>query len=103
MSIRRSARLLLCIGASAGIALDAFVLPGEAEPAARVAAATAANPTPGYRSLEDTFYSDIRPATPEQQLPKSLEKKADAQASYMEGLLLEEEGDYEEALAAYTR
>src|SRR6202021_3700988 len=58
---------------------------------------------PRYRSLEDTFYSDIRPATPEQQLPKSVEKKADAQASYMEGLLLEEEGDYEEALTAYSR
>src|SRR5271165_5732865 len=100
MSIWRSARLLLCIGASAGMALGAFNLPGEAEPVALVATAT---PTPRYRSLEDTFYSDIRPATPEEQLPKSLEKKADAQASYMEGLLLEEEGDYEEALAAYTR
>jgi tetratricopeptide (TPR) repeat protein len=103
MSIWRSARLLLCIGASAGIALGAFISPGRAEPVALVAMTTTANATPRYRSLEDTFYSDIRPATPEQQLPKSLEKKADAQASYMEGLLLEEEGDYEEALAAYTR
>jgi tetratricopeptide (TPR) repeat protein len=103
MSIWRSARLLLCIGASAGMALGTFNLPGEAEPVTLIAMATTANPTPRYRSLEDTFYSDIRPATPEQQLAKSLEKKADAQASYMEGLLLEEEGDYEEALAAYTR
>ena len=103
MSIWRSARLLLCIGASAGIVLGAFKLPAEAEPVGLVAMATTANRAPRYRSLEDTFYSDIRPATPEQQLPKSLEKKADAQASYMEGLLLEEEGDYEEALAAYTR
>jgi len=103
MSIWRSARLLLCIGASAGIVLGAFKLPAEAEPVGLVAMATTANPATRYRSLEDTFYSDIRPATPEQQLPKSLEKKADAQASYMEGLLLEEEGDYEEALAAYTR
>src|SRR5271165_3175431 len=103
MSIWRWARLLLCIGASAGMALGTFNLPGEAEPATLIAMATTANPTPRYRSLEDTFYSDIRPATPEQQLAKSLEKKADAQASYMEGLLLEEEGDYEEALAAYTR
>ena len=103
MSIWRSARLLLCIGASAGMALGTFNLPGEAEPVTLIAMTTTANPTPRYRSLEDTFYSDIRPATPEQQLAKSLEKKADAQASYMEGLLLEEEGDYEEALAAYTR
>jgi tetratricopeptide (TPR) repeat protein len=36
-------------------------------------------------------------------LPKILEKKADAQASYMEGLLLEEEGDYEAALVAYSK
>jgi len=103
MSIWRSARLLLCIGASVGTAFGAFELPGKAGPAALVAMASTASPTPRYRSLEDTFYSDIRPATPEQQLPKGLEKKADAQASYMEGLLLEEEGDYEEALAAYTR
>jgi tetratricopeptide (TPR) repeat protein len=103
MSIWRSACLLLCIGTSAGTALGAFKLPGEAEPVALVATASTASPTPRYRSLEDTFYSDIRAATPEQQLPKSLERKADAQASYMEGLLLEQEGDYEEALAAYTR
>ena len=103
MSIWRSARLLLCIGASAGTALGAVELPGEAGPVALMATASTASPTPSYRSLEDTFYSDIRPATPEQQLPRSLEKKADAQASYMEGLLLEQEGDYEEALAAYTR
>jgi tetratricopeptide (TPR) repeat protein len=103
MSIWRSARLLLCIGASAGTALGAFKLPGEAKPVALVAMATTASPTPRYKSQEDTFYSDIHPATPEQQLQKSLERKADAQASYMEGLLLEQEGDYEEALAAYTR
>src|ERR1700736_6905805 len=103
MSNWRSARPLLCIGASAGIVLGAFKLPGGAEPVALVALATTANATPRYRSLEDTFYSDIRPATPEQQLSKRVEKKADAQASYMEGLLLEEEGDYEEALIAYSR
>ena len=103
MSIWRSARLLLCIGASVGTALGAVKLPKEAEPVSLVAVASTATPAPRYRNLEDTFYSDIRGATPEQQLPKSLENKADAQASYMEGLLLEEEGDYEEALAAYTR
>jgi tetratricopeptide (TPR) repeat protein len=103
MSIWRSARLLLCIGASVGTALGAVKLPKEAEPVGLVAVASTATPAPRYRNPEDAFYSDIRPATPEQQLPKSLENKADAQASYMEGLLLEEEGDYEEALAAYTR
>ena len=84
-------------------ALGAAKLPSEAGPVAMMATASTASPTPSYRSLEDTFYSDIRPATLEQQLPRTLEKKADAQASYMEGLLLEQEGDYEEALAAYTR
>jgi tetratricopeptide (TPR) repeat protein len=103
MSIWRPARLLLCIGASAGIALEVFAVSGEAGQSPLVLLAARASSTPKYRSLEDIFYSDIRPATPEQQLPKSLEKRADAQASYMEGLLLEEEGDYEAALSAYSR
>jgi tetratricopeptide (TPR) repeat protein len=103
MSTWRSARLLLCIGASAGATLGTFELRGQTVKTPLVTMVSTASPAPRYRSLEDTFYSDIRPATPQQQLPKSLEKKADAQASYMEGLLLEEEGDYEEALAAYTR
>jgi tetratricopeptide (TPR) repeat protein len=103
MSTWRPARLLLCIAANAGISLGVFVISGEAgQPLPAVLAATSSS-TPTYRSLEDTFYSDIRPATPEQQLPKSLEKRADAQASYMEGLLLEEEGDYEAALSAYSK
>ena len=95
--------MLLCIGASAGATLGTFEVRGETLKAPLVTMVSTASPAPRYPSLEDTFYSDIRPATPQQQLPKSLEKKADAQASYMEGLLLEEEGDYEEALAAYTR
>jgi tetratricopeptide (TPR) repeat protein len=103
MSTWRPARLLLCVGASVGTSLGALVTAGEAEQGLPVVVASKAASVPRYRSLEDTFYSDIRPATPEQQLPKSLEKKADAQASYMEGLLLEEEGDYEDALAAYSR
>src|SRR3984885_10001710 len=102
MSTWSPARLLLCVGASVGTSLGAFLTTGEAGQAFPVVASKATS-TPKYRSLEDTFYSDIRPATPEQQLPKSLEKKADAQASYMQGLLLEEEGEYEEALAAYSR
>src|ERR1700693_3158626 len=103
MCTLRPARLLLCLGASVGTSLGALVTTGEAEQVLPVVVASKAASVPRYRSLEDTFYSDIRPAAPDQQLAKSLEKKADAQASYMEGLLLEEEGDYEEALAAYTR
>jgi tetratricopeptide (TPR) repeat protein len=103
MSSWNPARLLLCAGTSLGTVLGALVSTGEAEQGLPVAVASKATSVPRYRSLEDTFYSDIRPATPEQQLPKSVEKKADAQASYMEGLLLEEEGDYEEALTAYSR
>ena len=103
MSIWRPARLLLCVGASVGTSLGMFVTRGAAEQPVPGTVASKADAAPKYRSLEDTFYSDIRPATPEQQLPKSVERKADAQASYMEGLLLEEEGDYEGALAAYSR
>src|ERR1700730_16700318 len=103
MSIWRSARLLLCVVASVAASLGACVTRGEAEMALPDLVVSKVSPAPKYRSLEDTFYSDIRPATPEQQLPKSLEKKADAQAAYMEGILLEEEGDYEAALAAYSR
>jgi tetratricopeptide (TPR) repeat protein len=103
MSTWKPACVLLCAGASVGTMLGAFVTTGEAEQGLPVAVASKASSVPRYRSLEDTFYSDIRPATPDQQLPKILEKKADAQASYMEGLLLEEEGDYEDALAAYSR
>jgi tetratricopeptide (TPR) repeat protein len=103
MSTWRPTRLLLCVGASVGTSLGAFVTTGEAEEALPVVVASKADSVPKYRSLEDTFYSDIRPATPDQLLPKSLEKKADAQAAFMEGLLLEEEGDYEAALGAYSR
>jgi tetratricopeptide (TPR) repeat protein len=103
MSTWKPARLLLCVGASVAASLGAFLTRGEAEMALPDLVVSKVSPAPKYRSLEDTFYSDIRPATPEQQLPKSLEKKADAQAAYMEGILLEEEGDYEAALAAYSR
>ncbi len=103
MSTWRPARLLLGVGASVGISLGALITAGNAEQPVPAVVASKASPVPRYRSLEDTFYSDIRPATPEQLLPKYLERKADAQASYMQGLLLEEEGDYEEALTAYSR
>jgi tetratricopeptide (TPR) repeat protein len=103
MSTWRPTRLLLCLGASVGTSVGALIATGEAEQAVPLVIASKVSSAPRYRSPEETFYSDIRPATPEQQLPKSVEKKADAQASYMEGLLLEEEGDYEAALAAYSK
>ncbi|MBV8142223.1 MAG: tetratricopeptide repeat protein [Verrucomicrobia bacterium] len=103
MSTWKPARLLLCVGASVGASLGALVTPGEAETAFSDLLASKVSSVPRYRSLEDTFYSDIRSAAPDQQLSKSLERKADAQAAYMEGILLEEEGDYEAALAAYSR
>ena len=103
MSTWRAARLLLWIGASVGSSLSAFVTPGDAETASpRVEALKPTSTSPDKRP-EESFYSDIRPANPDQQLSKPLEKKADAQAAYMEGLLLEEQGDYEAALAAYGR
>ncbi|HEV3209354.1 MAG TPA: tetratricopeptide repeat protein [Chthoniobacterales bacterium] len=103
MSVWRSARLLLQIVVCAGASLGVFLFAEEAGLASPARLASGATPAPRYQSPEDTFYSDIHPATPEQQLPKELEKKAEAQASYMEGLLLEEQGDYEDALVAYTR
>jgi tetratricopeptide (TPR) repeat protein len=103
MSVWRSARLLLQIVVCAGASLGVFLFAEEASLASPARLASGATPAPRYQSPEDTFYSDIRPAAPEQQLPKELEKKAEAQASYMQGLLLEEQGDYEDALVAYTR
>jgi tetratricopeptide (TPR) repeat protein len=103
MSVWRSARLLPQIVVCAGASLGVFLFAAEAILASPARLAFGATPAPRYQSPEDTFYSDIHPATPEQQLPKELEKKAEAQASYMEGLLLEEQGDYEDALVAYTR
>src|SRR5271166_3687410 len=105
MSTWRLARLLLWVGAAAAVGTSLFTFAtariAEAELSGDVALRS--SPTPAPRNLEDAFYSDIHPATPDQQLSKPLEKKADAQAAYMEGLLLEQDGDYEEALAAYTR
>ena len=103
MSTWRAARLLLYIGASVGSMVSAFVTPGDAETASPRVEALKPTSTSADKRLEESFYSDIRPASPDQQLSKPLEKKADAQAAYMEGLLLEEQGDYEAALAAYGR
>src|SRR5208282_3515325 len=105
MSTWRPARLLLWVEAAAvGASLFTFATARIAEAEmSGVVAALRSSPTPAPRNLEDAFYSDIQPATPDQQLSKPLEKKADAQAAYMGGLLLEQDADYESALAAYSR
>jgi tetratricopeptide (TPR) repeat protein len=106
MSTWRPAHLLLWVGtAAAGASLFAIGTAGIAEADLSGVVALKSSPTPGSgsRNVEDEFYSDIHPATPDQQLSKPLEKKADAQAAYMEGLLLEEDGDYESALTAYSK
>jgi tetratricopeptide (TPR) repeat protein len=68
------------------------------------AASVPANKTPAKNSdLEQSLFFDVRPSTPDQSLVKTSEKKADAEAAYMEGLILEEEGDYDSALDSYTK
>jgi tetratricopeptide (TPR) repeat protein len=106
MSIWRPARALLWVGAAvtgASLFTIGTAEIAEADLSAVVALRSSPTPEPRSRNVEDEFYSDIHPATPDQQLSKPLEKKADAQAAYMEGLLLEEDGDYESALAAYSK
>ena len=106
MSTWRPARALLWVGAAvAGASLFTIGTAeiAEADLSGVVTLRSSPTPEPRSRNVEDEFYSDIHPATPDQQLSKPLEKKADAQAAYMEGLLLEEDGDYESALAAYSK
>jgi tetratricopeptide (TPR) repeat protein len=54
------------------------------------------------RVAEEIFYSDVRLAGPEQQLQKPLEKKAEAQAAFIEGIIAEDEGAFDDALRDYT-
>jgi tetratricopeptide (TPR) repeat protein len=105
MSTWRPARLLHWVGAAAAVGTSLFTCATARIAAAELSGDVAlrSSPTPAPRNLEDAFYSDIHPATPDQQLSKPLEKKADAQAAYMEGLLLEQDGDYESALVAYSK
>jgi tetratricopeptide (TPR) repeat protein len=73
---------------------------------ASVALGTAAQPNkPALknRDLEQSLFFDARPSAPDQALAKPSEKKADAEAAFMQGLILEEEGDYDSALEAYTK
>ncbi len=60
-------------------------------------------PAPKNRDLEQSLFFDARPSAPDQSLAKPSEKKADAEAAFMQGLILEEEGDYDSALEAYTK
>ena len=58
---------------------------------------------PKNRDLEESLFFDIRPSAPDQALSKPAEKKADAQAAFMQGLVFEEDGDYDSALESYTK
>jgi tetratricopeptide (TPR) repeat protein len=59
--------------------------------------------SPKNRDLEQSLFFDVRPSAPDQSLSKPSEKKADAEAAFMQGLILEEDGDYDSALEAYTK
>ena len=54
------------------------------------------------RGFEGLFYSDQRPAALDQQLQPALERKAQAEAFFIEGLVAEDDGDFDDALQAYT-
>jgi len=86
------------VGACAGVAMVICLGSGYAAQPGAPPARTPAK----YRNLEQTFYSENRPAAPDQRLSPGLEKKSDAQAAYIQGIILEDEGDYEQALADYT-
>jgi tetratricopeptide (TPR) repeat protein len=58
---------------------------------------------PKNRDLEQSLFFDVRPSAPDQSLSKASEKKADAEAAFMLGLILEEDGEYDSALDAYTK
>ncbi|MBV9998177.1 MAG: tetratricopeptide repeat protein [Verrucomicrobia bacterium] len=51
---------------------------------------------------EEIFYSDVRLAGPEQLLQKPLEKKAEAEAAFIQGIIAEDEGAFDDALRNYT-
>jgi hypothetical protein len=75
MSTWRPARLLLWVEAAAvGASLFTFATARIAEADLSGVVALRSSPTPAPRNLEDALYSDIHPATPDQQLSKPLEK-----------------------------
>ena len=68
----------------------------------------APNPTPPktllkLRNPEDGLFSDVRPSTPDLGLTKTTENKADAEAAFIQALILEDEGDNDGALNEYTK
>ena len=65
----------------------------------------AALPKPAFklRDPDENVFSDLRPGAPDLGLAKTTESKADAEAAFIQALLLEDEGDTDGALAAYTK
>jgi tetratricopeptide (TPR) repeat protein len=55
------------------------------------------------RNPDENVFSDLRPPAPDLELAKTTENKADAEAAFIQALLLEDEGDNDGALAAYTK
>jgi len=55
------------------------------------------------RNPDENIFSDLRPGAPDLGLAKTTENKADAEAAFIQALLLEDEGDNDGALAAYTK
>jgi len=55
------------------------------------------------RNPDENIFSDLRPSAPDLELAKTTENKADAEAAFVQALLLEDDGDSDGALAAYTK
>jgi tetratricopeptide (TPR) repeat protein len=62
-----------------------------------------AKPLFRLRNPDEGIFSDLRPSAPDLELTKTTENKADAEAAFIQALLLEDEGDNDGALAAYTK
>ena len=65
--------------------------------------AAPAKPAFMLRNPDENIFSDLRPGAPDLGLAKTTENKADAEAAFIQALLLEDEGDNDGALAAYTK
>ena len=55
------------------------------------------------RNPEEALFSDVRPSAPDLGLSKGVERKADAEAAYIQALIFEDQGDNDGALMAYTQ
>jgi tetratricopeptide (TPR) repeat protein len=89
-----TSRRISVLGACA-LVLVASAAPGADVPASKAPAKN--------RDVEQSLFFDVRPSAPDQSLSKASERKADAEAAFMQGLILEEDGDYDSALDAYTK